>query len=109
MFCLKPSGLWRRRSAGLSQRNRSISPEDFNAKSQGHKSPNDHSRTLCYLEYVQSSQTYTLKREGTPHKTRSIVLPPPKKAAVSECSFDNMSQRANTETTVMHRILSFPL
>jgi hypothetical protein len=58
---------------------------------------------------MQSSQTSSLKCEGASRKTRSVCLPPPKKAAVSECSLDNMSQRANAETTVMHRILSFPL
>jgi hypothetical protein len=59
--------------------------------------------------YVQSIETSSLKREGTPVQKRSISLPPHKKAAASECSFDNLSQRANTETTVMRRILSFPL
>jgi len=64
---------------------------------------------MCYVVLVQSSQTYTLKCEGTPLKKRSTGLASLKKAAASECSFDDMSRRANTETTVMHRILNFPL
>jgi hypothetical protein len=58
---------------------------------------------------MQRSQTSSLKCEGTPLQKRSHYLPPVKKAAASERSFDDMSQRANTETTVMRRILSFPL
>jgi hypothetical protein len=58
---------------------------------------------------VQSIQTSSLHREGTSVPKRSMNLPPQKKADASECSFDDLSQRANTETVVMRRILSFPL
>jgi hypothetical protein len=58
---------------------------------------------------MQRSQTYSLKFESPQWQKRAICLPADKKAAASECSFEGMSQRANTETTVMRRILSFPL
>jgi hypothetical protein len=69
----------------------------------------DGGENVCYRTDVQNTQTSSVKCEGTSVQKRSLSLSPPKKAAASECSFDAMSQRANAETTVMRRILSFPL
>jgi hypothetical protein len=49
------------------------------------------------------------KRVGTPGKTRTPPSPPAKKATEPSCTFEELSQRATTETAVIHRILSFPL
>lgn len=58
---------------------------------------------------VQSVEKIDLKYEGTQGKKRLEAVSATTKTPECGCSFDEMSKRATSETTVMRRILSFPL
>jgi hypothetical protein len=58
---------------------------------------------------MQMLQKSSLKNKGAPRRKRAICQPSVETRAAAECSFDGIAQRAKAETTVMLRLLSFPI